>query len=721
MRGGNFGFTPLVGALVSFFMLASLIAMSLALRDTSIFGDYYSALFFFNLIGLLFLLAIIAWNLKRLISQRRARVMGSRITVRMVSTFTFLSTMPALVLYLFSANFLNHAIDDWVDAGVERAKAGEDALELSRLSLSIRMRELLKTTSAFATNIQDLPDYKLPAELDKMRSHLGAEEVALLSRTGELIASDALATDQLLPIGIDDFILLQLQQSDSYVELDTIGQKRLMIRVAINMPREKERILHALFPIPERMDSLSSNIQSSLVRYDRNSFLWGQLKRSLVIILTLVLLFSIFSAMWAAFHLARQFSRPIKDLAEGTQAVADGDYHTRLPVGSDDELGVLVSSFNDMTVRISEARDAERRIQLEIEGQQRYLKTILAQLSSGVLVFSGLKLVSSNISATRILGVNLGSYERKSLNALSERHPELAEFTHKIGDNLVGSDQDWRGQIRIPNPREETRHLMVGGARITAPDGEDMHIVVLDDITALVRGQRDAAWSEIARRLAHEIKNPLTPIKLAAERLRSKYLSGRDALEKHDALDRLTNTIIHQVDGMKKMVDRFSDYARPVESELQPLNICAILAETVDLYNSQLKSSIMTSLEEVPMINGDPDKLRQMFNNLLKNAIDAIQKLGEEMIQISCHQLSASDGSQIEIRIADSGAGIAEETREQLFEPYFTLKEGGTGLGLAIVKKIVDEHKGQIWLENCRTANGQITGACAVMRFDPAK
>lgn len=705
----------LIGIGLFIFMLMSLLMMSQTLQNPELFDRYYSSLLIFNALGLISLVILILVNLKRLIRQLKNHVIGSRMTVRMVMIFSLLSVTPVLIVYSFSLDFLHRGIDSWFDLRVEQAL--DDSLELSRLALDVRMRELLNTTEKIAEELSETSDAELPFDIDQIRERINANELTLLTRKGRIIASSSNDIKNLVPEIPDDTIVLQLSQTSSYIGLDVIKNTELLIRAVASLPttelNKEARIAQALFPISERINDLTESVQSSYIEYKELSYLREQLKISFIIILTLVLLFSVFSAVCAAFYSAKKLSAPVKDLAEGTQAIAEGNYNTRLPVPSNDELGFLVASFNDMTDKISQARDTASQSQYEAESQRTYLETVLSRLSSGVMVFDKhSKLEKLNVSAEEILQINTSIVENKSISALNENYPRLKNFFECISTNIEERHNDWREQITLTDKTGNQILIINGAALIETDNTINGYVIVFDEITALIQGQRDAAWSEMARRLAHEIKNPLTPIQLATERLRHKYLTKMDT-EDADMLDRMTNTIIQQVETMKDMVNSFSDYARSPEYNPEQIKIEHLIQEGVDLYasmdgNNKIEIEIEANL---PAITGDEKKLRQVFNNLLTNAIDANSEGKEHNLKISAKMIEAD--KVLEIRVFDSGAGIDTSIINNLFEPYITTKKKGTGLGLAIVKKIIDEHMGCVWLEN----NEEQKGACAVVRL----
>lgn len=705
----------IIGLLLFSFMLLSLLMMSNALDDSDRFGNLFLYLLVFNALGLVTLITLIILNFKRLRRDLKNRSAGAFMTVRMVILFTILSITPVLILYYFSLDFLLRGIDNWFDLRVEQAL--DDSLELSRLSLDGRMQELLKQTEQVAEELSGISDAATPFEIDELRVRIGAEELTLLTRQGSIITSSSGDSSSLVPEHADETVLLQLQQGSSYAGLDTLEESGLYIRVAVNVPQinptQTQRIVQALFPVTERINVLANSVQNAFVDYQELSYLREQLKLSFVMILTLVLLFSIFSVIWAAFYSAKKLAQPIRDLAEGTRSVAEGDYTTQLPVTSRDELGFLASSFNDMTQRIAKARDDLQQSQTELEAERTRLATILEQMTSGVLVFNqNNQLKTANNSAQLILGVNLQEHIDQSSDELIHQFPNLEQLFRIIMLWINSKQTDCREQSTFFG-NSGRQDLMISGTVLpNSPEMNAGHVIVFDDITALIQGQKDAAWSEMARRLAHEIKNPLTPIQLAAERLKHKYI-GTMNNEDSEILDRLTNTIVQQVETMKDMVNSFSDYARIPAMELNTTDLNRLLEEVADLYNNNDKN-VMIKMEldsSLPNANVDHKRLRQVFNNLINNSLDASPE--QSSIEISSQLFQANDLDSIQITIRDYGKGIDENIQDKIFDPYVTTKKKGTGLGLAIVKKIIEEHAGVVWLRN----NTDGSGSCATIKL----
>ena len=707
----------LFGILLFIFMLASLVMMSDALQNPNRFGQFMTGLLVFNTVGLLALIALIFTNIRNLIRQLRDRVPGSRMTFRTVSMFAILSTIPVLILYYFSLNFLYKGIDSWFDPRIEQAL--NDSLELSKISLNDRMREILNQTQQVADEFSRFTDEIIPLEIDTYRSRIGADELTVLNSQGNFIASSS-SSDELVPNLPNEAILLQLGQGNNYVGLTSTATSEFSIQSVVNIPvlalDQEHRVLQALFPMSQRINSLATNVQFSFSEYQEFSFIRNQLKLGFISILTLVFLFSIFSALWASFYSANRLAAPIRDLAEGTRSVAKGDYSTQLPVPSNDELGFLVASFNEMTRKISQARDEVKLSQLEAEAQKAYLEAVLVRLSSGVLVIDqDERLRTANISSNEILGINLIRMINNEIKEISDKYIYLEPLIKTIEFHLSHWDEDWREQVTLFGTSGR-QILMCSGTTLLLTGMEDsrVHVVVFDDITAIIQGQKDAAWSEMARRLAHEIKNPLTPIQLAAERLRLKFSKSMEPAQA-SAIDKLTHTIIQQVETMKDMVNTFAEYARTPGSPHKSMDLNRLIREVVDLYNT-LDSNISIELDlanDLPNIKGDVGRIRRVFNNLLNNALEATHPGGRSSLQISSRYISDQGLDFVEIRIKDCGMGISKEILDNIFEPYVTTKPKGTGLGLAIVKKIIEEHGGVVWLEN----NPESKGACAVIRL----
>lgn len=715
-------------ALLALSLLGSLVLIGAALQNSERFGALFSLLLLTNGLGLIGFVILLFSNVRRLVGQLRSRQAGARLTLRMVVMFVSLSVTPLLVLYGFSLDFLKRGVDSWFDARIDSAL--QDALDLSRSALDLRMRELHNQTEQLASElgrgqassaVLDLSALRNPdsmvvastwdasdADLELLRQRANADELSIVSQDGGLLETSSLGPD-LVPALPTPAMLLQLRQGRSYIGLEPPSTAGFMVRIAVNIPDEglasERRILHAMYALSPRMNALAGNVEHAYARYNELDYLRDKLKLSFVLTLTLVLLSSIAVATWAAFVSARRLSAPISALAAGTHAVTAGDYTTTLPVTSNDEIGLLVSSFNAMTGHIARAR-------AEIESQNRYMNTLLSELSSGVIALDDRSRITTlNDSGRQILALGDAVVVGEPLSALTDHHAYLQPLVDELMASVAAEDGRWQKEIRIFNS-EGRRTLMCRGTAVSfGSEARQGQVIVFDDITALAKGQRDAAWSEVARRLAHEIKNPLTPIQLSAERLRQKYLA-KMAPADAETLDRLTSTIVQQVETMKAMVNTFTDYARPPVINQGAADVNALLSGVIDLYRSANPEAefIVDLAPDLPAVSMDAVRFRQVFNNLLKNALEAHAQGTQAQVSVQTREVSSGPGRHLEIRIADAGEGIKEDVVGSVFEPYVTNKTRGTGLGLAIVKKIVEEHGGMVSLEN-----NPGRGACAVI------
>lgn len=714
--------------LLSLSLLGSLVLMSAAIQNSGRFGTLFSILLITNLLGLIAFGVLIGINTRDLVTQLRKRVPGARLTLRMLVIFVALSVLPACTLFGFSMNFLMRGVDSWFDVRIDKALG--DALELSRNALDVRMREVMNQTGKLAeeivagrtaTAVLDLGALRNPenaivtetgdpdgGDLDLLRQRSGAEELLVVNLQGQLLQASIGGTD-LVPNLPSAAVLLQVKQGRSYIALEPVGDRGLMIRAAVPLGPSLEgsgRVLQTIFPVAAGFNDLAQSVEGAHAKYNELEYLRRKLKLSFAMTLTLVLMSTLATATWAAFYSARRLTSPLTTLAEGTAAVAAGDYTMTLPVATSDDIGFLVSSFNQMTRRIGEARS-------ELDSSNRYVSALLGQLSSGVLALDASRAITTlNDAGKRILELGDLPAVGLGLNSLAREREPLAPFSDCLLQGLSEGDE-WQRECQIYT-RGGRKVLMCRGSKLPLEDAAEVgYVVVFDDITALIRGQRDAAWSEVARRLAHEIKNPLTPIQLAAERLRHKYLAKMPPGDA-ETLDRLTTTIIQQVETMKAMVNTFSDYARAPAISQERTDLNQLVSGVVDLYRSaNPEAHIEVEFEGgLPALSVDGTRLRQVFNNLIKNALEASPGRVAE-VRVST-RLAADDGGgeHVEVTISDRGDGIPADMLGNIFEPYVTSKAKGTGLGLAIVKKIVEEHGGKVIL-----ANNDDSGATACIRL----
>ena len=713
-------------AALAVFLLLALLMLSDVTRNPTRFGEFYTPLIALTVVGLAVLTALFVRDFAQLAREVRANRPGARLTVRMVAVFSLLAVTPVMMIYFFSVQFLYRSVDNWLDVRIEQALEG--ALELSRASLRHNMRERLKQVELLAVQLSDLPEPDATDRLHDSFEMLGASEVSLMSSNGRVIATST-NTTALVPTPPDEAALLQVRQNGTYIGLDQIEELGLLLRVVVNIaspaPGQEARFVQALFPVAKGTNELESGVRTAFERYRDLIYLRAPLKTSFMLTLSLVLLVSLLSAVWAAVFAARRLTAPLRRMAELTRSVAAGDYGTRLPDEGSGEIGFLADSFNDMTYKLALARDEARDSHRQLEEQRTYLEAVLSRLSSGVLTTShDGHLVTFNQMARDILDTPLERQSGTSLHRLDRLSPRLAPFASTVGARILAARPDWREEIEMEGPHGR-QILMCRGTVLPGPHAAGPgHVIVFDDVTRLIEAQRSQAWEEVARRLAHEIKNPLTPIQLSAERLRHKYLNtmvGSDA----ESLDRLTRTIVQQVQSLKEMVNAFSKYARTPVGHPRPVDVNELVSDVAELYRDEDGSEVLRlDLDSpLPAVEVDPGQFRQVLHNLIRNADEAHANRKRdgatgrsEPITVVTRKVEEKGCEFVETRVEDRGAGIGDTVLGRLFEPYVSTKPRGTGLGLAIVKKIVEEHDGTVV-----AGNRPEGGAILVVRLPAAE
>ena len=680
---------------------ALLYMLSHASANTAVSGHSYTILLGLNIALACFLAALVAWQLWKLSRQIRNHVMGSRLTLRLLGMFAMMAIIPGLLVYGVSVNFLTRAIESWFNVKVEAALEG--GLKLGQSTLDIMLHDLEDKSENMAASLALQGVSTQVSALNDLREKSGVQDAVLLTPQGRIVAFSSSDSSSFLP-ELPSIEQIRKSRQRARGEIDPISGKGLYLRVITPVNTQdlhgESRMLQLMTPVPKALSDTAESVQAVYQDYQELSFARDALKKVFALTLTLVLMLAMLSAVSFAFVLSRRLSAPLGLLAEGTRAIASGNYDIVLPAQGKDELGILVRSFNSMTKQLREATLATDKHRSEIEAARGYLEAILANLSSGVLALDDQYAVRAcNPAAVQILGVTGKSVQQTTLSALAEKQPTLKSFSEVVMAHLQKPDiLEWQEQLEISG-QQGTQVLLVRGSRL--PAGSDSgYVVVFDDISNLIQAQRNAAWGEVARRLAHEIKNPLTPIQLSAERLEHKLTGKLDAADAQ-VLQRATHTIVSQVTALKSMVNEFSEYARAPALNLSELDLNGLIMEVLALYEP---SGIKINLD-IPkssaLVRGDATMLRQVLHNLLQNAQDALQEKPEPSIQIS----SLKRNGMIRLTIADNGSGFPEELITRAFEPYVTTKHHGTGLGLAIVKKIVEEHHGEIHIRN-RTEGG---------------
>ncbi len=671
-----------LGAILLFLLAA-------ASGNTALFSRHYALLLGLNAALAAALLALIGYQLWVLTTKLRNHVFGSRLTLRFLLMFLPMVIVPGGLVYVVSLQFMAKSIESWFDVRVDNALEG--GLNLGRTALDLSLTELNDKARRMALELSDKSPAQQVVLLNRLREQAGIEDALLLSSSGSVIASASKGVGKLLPEMPNTSIQRQARQSRGYSALEGAPDNGLNLRVLVPVAAlsiaEDERMLQLLQPVPPTLARDAEAVQEVYRDYKELSLSRQGLKEIYILTLTLTLLLTLFSATALAFLLSARLSEPLALLAAGTQAVARGDYSRRTEVTSSDELGILTQSFNSMTEQLDDARNVAESQRAELETAKAYLENILANLSAGVLVFDEhRRLGTVNHGAGAILREEFSGLKGQALADWPRLQPLALAIIE--GFEQHGADT-WQRQLELAE-----RTLLVRGSVLPHASGGG-YVVVFDDVTKLVQAQRATAWGEVARRLAHEIKNPLTPIQLSAERLQAK-LANKLAPEDAATLNRATETIVNQVTAMKGMVDDFGEYARTPAPNLQALDLNALVREVLALYE-HAGAIVQPNLQAgLPRVAGDPTQLRQVIHNLLRNAEDALAGSEEPHIVVETELA----GNFACLRISDNGCGFPEAIMTRVFEPYVTTKPRGTGLGLAIVKKIIDEHSGAVSVEN---------------------
>ncbi len=675
-----------------------LFLLATASANTALFARSYDLLLVLNVTMVLVLMALVGYQLVRLRRNLKTGVFGSRLAARLVLLFALVAVFPGALLYGVSWQFLGKSIESWFDVRVDRALEG--GLNLARSALDYPLKEVTNKAAQLALTLQEAEPGGMASRLNRASEQAGIYEAALFSASGRVIAVAGVSGSTLTPEPPPAQALRRARLQQTYAAIDQMGDQGLMLRVVVPVntpdPGEPLRLLQVIEPAPKQLQQYSDQVLAGYRDYQEISFSRTALKRLYAWTLTLTLLLALLSALGLAVVLSEQFSQPLGLLAEGTRAVAQGDFSRRNPVQSRDELGVLTESFNTMTAQLAEAQQKEEENRRAIETTRAYLESVLANLSAGVLAFdNAFRLRTANLSAAVILQQPLADLLGAPLPEWGRRLPALAAFADLVTDGFrAGRDGQWQRQAEVP-VSNQTRVLLMRGSGLPGEPAPGC-VVVFDDVSELVHAQRDAAWAEVARRLAHEIKNPLTPIQLSAERLAVK-LAGKLTGSDEEALVRGTQTIIAQVTAMKHMVDDFAIYARQARpGKMQRVDLNALLLDVLALYENLRPHVSLKLAERNAFIQGEPTRLRQVFHNLIQNALDAQADVAQPAYEFAIE----ARGDELTLSFGDAGSGFPEDTMRHAFEPYVTTKAKGTGLGLAIVKKIVDEHHGRVTIAN---------------------
>jgi PAS domain S-box-containing protein len=671
--------------------------MSEASSNNAFFAQNYNLLFYLGVGLALGLGGLIVYQLLVLRRKLRERVFGSKLTLRLMVVFALMALIPGGLVYAISFQFLQQSIESWFNVRVDESL--NRGLSLGQRVLQNSLKELNEKAEVMAQSLAGANGNEA-ATLNRLREQHSIEEATLLTSRGRVIAQSSAEPVALLPELPSAMVMRQVRSQQSVRSIESIPDKGLFLRVIVPVNvlsiTDDIRVLQVLQRVPSAIAKDAEMVEAGYKNYQQLLLARVDLKRIFGLTLTLAMLVTLFSALALAFLLSEKLSAPLSALAESTRAIAKGDYSKLNPVKSRDEFGVLTQSFNTMTRQIAEATEAMERNQRQLENAKVYLESILSNLTSGVLTLDErLAVRTMNAAAAEILGVPAQAFHAMKLAEWPRAEPSVAPFAEIAMNRFATPGKDeWEEQLEYRRA-DGQRTLLVRGSRLDT--SEPGYVIVFDDITHLIQAQRDAAWGEVARRLAHEIKNPLTPIQLSAERLQHKLASKLPEADA-DMLKRATGTIVSHVAALKGMVDDFSQYAHASRMNARAVALNDLVREVLVLYEAMGVAIEARLAENLPLIHADPGMLRQVLHNLFQNAIDALTGVDNPRILVSTTLGTAG----VLITVRDNGTGIAEGVMGRIFEPYVTTKPKGTGLGLAIVKKIVDEHHGRILVENVK-------------------
>ena len=700
-------------SLIAAALILGIVLLSLlfyASGDSGVFSDSLPALFIGGSVLGLALLLLLGWRMWWLQKRIRRGVFGSKLTLKLLLMFGVVAMLPGLVVYGASVFFLNRSIETWFDVRVDNALTS--GVNLGQAALDDLLRDLDKKAQRMALALSDEGIGSTITSLSTLREQSAVQELTLFNDRGGVIAHVSGERATLLPVLPDRNVLWQVRQQQPYSRIEEVAERGLIMRVIVpvytSALTSETRVLQLVQPVPTSLARDAQAVQLAYQEYQQIAVSRLGLKRIYGLALTLTLMLALLMTLVIAYLLSERLGAPLRSLARGTRAVAKGDFSQMPTVKSRDELGVLIQSFNRMTRQLSDAREQVAQNHQETEQAKAFLERVLANLSSGVVVLDdAMRVRTMNSAAAQILGVAASSLDTQRLAELGQPGEALHDFGATVAARFAEHEGEWQEQIDYADHGGK-QSLLLRGTRLP-PGVERGHVLVFDDVTKLIDAERNAAWSEVARRLAHEIKNPLTPIQLSAERIARK-LDGH--LEPADAefLTRATQTIVNQVAAMKSMVDAFANYARMPRARIEALDLNALVREVLALYDAKALGLQLHLDAELPRIAGDSTLLRQVIHNLLQNAQDALAGHPTPCVDVSTNL----NNNTVCLTVTDNGAGFPEHLMTRLFEPYATTKAKGTGLGLAIVKKIVEEHHGKIQIENLKTGGAVIRIALPV-------
>jgi len=726
-----------IAALVTAMGLVLMFLLAVATNNRVLYEENYARLFGINVVVATLLMLVIGWVAFRLIRRLRQGKFGSRLLIKLAAIFALVGVVPGVLVYFVSYQFVSRSIESWFDVKVEGAL--DAGLNLGRATLDSLSADLSAKTRTASSQLADVPDTSAGLVLERLREQLGASDVVLWTGAGQVVAGAGASRFQINPERPTPQQFRQVRADRAIAHIDgldetpvagqpppvaTVRALALVQRPGFEFNTEP-RFLQVTQPLPPAVVANALAVQEANREYQERSLARDGLRRMYIGTLTLCLFLAVFGAVLLAVLFGNGLARPLLVLADGVRQVAGGDLRPTVVLQGKDELGGLTRSFAVMTQQLADARAAVEQTVGELDAARGNLQTILDNLTSGVIVLDAVGTVlSTNPGATRVLRAPLAAFEGQPLGDV----PGLANFAQNVQQQFDDFEVEraqhgldhWQHAFELHannfGMAQDAINIVARGAEL--PGAE--RLLVFDDISEIVSAQRAQAWGEVARRLAHEIKNPLTPIQLSAERLEMK-LAGKVAPPEQAILTKSVKTIVDQVDAMKRLVNEFRDYARLPAADLKPVDLNALVSDVLQLYGTENTPIVLRCEldERCPPIRGDAQQIRQVIHNLLQNAQDAAEaaaagtgRAGEVVIRTRL----GDSGQRVRLTVQDSGPGFAENILKRAFEPYVTTKTRGTGLGLAVVKKIADEHGARIELSN-RTVDGAVAGAQVSLSF----